>query len=59
MIDEAGRGLAAARLADHPDALALVHVEGDAVDGHDVGAAEVELGAEVLDLEDGAHRPPR
>ena len=42
---QAGGGLAAAGLPHHPDAFALVDVEGDVVDGHHVRAAEVELGA--------------
>ena len=53
---QAGRGLPTARLADDPDALALVDVEGDVIDGHHVRTPEVELGPQTLHLEDGAHR---
>ncbi len=36
--------LAGARFADDADALTLVDVEGDAVDGDDVGVLQAELG---------------
>ena len=43
-------------LADHPDALALVDVEGDAVDRHHRAVAQPELGAQVAQLQDRGHR---
>ena len=38
-----------------PEALALVDVEGDVVDGHHRRPAQTELGAQPLDLEDRGH----
>ena len=47
-----GGALAAPGLAHNPDALALGHLEGDAVHGHHGTCSHVEFGAEVLQLED-------
>jgi hypothetical protein len=46
-----GRGLAATRLADDAEGLAIVEPEADPVDGADGPALEPEIGLEVTDFE--------
>ena len=48
MIEKPGRALAAARLPDDPDALALADRERDAVDRHHAGVPHAEFGPEVV-----------
>ena len=49
-----GDALAAAGLADQPDRLARLDVDGDAVDGPDDAVAGEEVGLEIVDLEQAA-----
>src|SRR5262249_27861816 len=55
---ETGGGLAAARLADEPEGLALLEREADALHRLDppTAAEPVEVGAEIGDVQDGSHR---
>ncbi len=51
-------GLAAARFADEPERLALVEIEGDAVDGEDALVMSSEANEEVVDGEEVHRRLP-